>query len=128
MPVLHPAELAWAAQCVRVEHRHSPGLRAAVLWDCRISRAAGFGFLIARITSALWPALAPQGGDTASQGFGVSTGGTGVGRSVRTGGAQAFTWTQGGGIVGLPNLAARPFCVSNAANNTGAVETQKGRA
>jgi hypothetical protein len=62
-----------------------------------------------------------QMGDTASQGFGVSTGGTAVGRSVRTGAAQAFTWTQGGGIVGLPNLAGRAFCVSNAANNAGVV-------
>jgi hypothetical protein len=62
-----------------------------------------------------------QMGDTASQGFGVSTGGTAVGRSVRTGGAQAFTWTAGGGIAGLPNLAGRAFCVSNAANNSGIV-------
>jgi hypothetical protein len=62
-----------------------------------------------------------QTGDTASQGFGVSPGGTAVGRSVRSGGAQAFTWTQGGGIVGLPNLAGRAFCVSNGANNSGVV-------
>jgi hypothetical protein len=62
-----------------------------------------------------------QAGDTASQGFGVSTGGVAVGRSVRTGGAQAFSWTQGGGIVGLPNLSGRPFCVSNSANNSGLV-------
>lgn len=62
-----------------------------------------------------------QMGDSASQGFGVSTNGIAVGRSVRTGGAQAFTWTLSGGIVGLPNLAARPFCVSNAANNSGVV-------
>ena len=62
-----------------------------------------------------------QTGDSASQGFGVSTGGMAVGRSVRTGGAQAFTWTQGGGITGLPNIAGRAFCVSNAANNTGIV-------
>ena len=60
-------------------------------------------------------------GDTASQGFGVSTGGVAVGRSVRTGGAQAFSWTQASGIVGLPNLAARSFCVSNSANNSGIV-------
>ncbi|MEO8041639.1 MAG: carboxypeptidase-like regulatory domain-containing protein [Acidobacteriota bacterium] len=59
--------------------------------------------------------------DTASQGFGVSTSGIGVGRSVRTGGAQAYTWTQGGGIVGLPNIAGRAFCVSNAANGNGVV-------
>ncbi len=62
-----------------------------------------------------------QTGDTASQGFGVSTNGIAVGRSVRNGGAQAFSWTQGGGIVGLPNLSARPFCVSNSANNSGIV-------
>lgn len=62
-----------------------------------------------------------QTGDTAVQGFGVSTGGTALGRSVRSGGAQAFTWTQGGGIVGLPNLAGRAFCVSNGANNGGTV-------
>lgn len=63
-------------------------------------------------------------GDTASQGFGVSSGPTGevaVGRSVRTGGAQAFTWTRTGGIFGLPNLAGRSFCVSNAANDGGTV-------
>ncbi|MBP9108356.1 MAG: hypothetical protein KBF83_02255, partial [Pyrinomonadaceae bacterium] len=58
-------------------------------------------------------------GDTASQGFGVSTGGVAVGRSFRTGGTQAFSWTQGGGIVGLPNLAGRTFAVSNAANDSG---------
>lgn len=62
-----------------------------------------------------------QMGDTASQGFGVSTGGVGVGRSVRTGGSQAFSWTQGSGIVGLPNLSPQPFCVSNGANDTGLV-------
>jgi hypothetical protein len=62
-----------------------------------------------------------QTGDTASQGFGVSTGGIAVGRSVRSGGAQAFTWTPGGGIVGLPNLAGRAFCVSNSANGSGIV-------
>lgn len=62
-----------------------------------------------------------QMGDTASQGFRVSTGGVAVGRSVRSGAAQAFSWTAGGGIVGLPNLAGRAFCVSNGANNTGTV-------
>ncbi|HEY0457994.1 MAG TPA: carboxypeptidase-like regulatory domain-containing protein [Pyrinomonadaceae bacterium] len=62
-----------------------------------------------------------QTGDTASQGFGVSPGGIAVGRSVRSGAAQAFTWTAGNGITGLPNLAGRAFCVSNGANNTGTV-------
>ena len=62
-----------------------------------------------------------QTGDTASQGFGVSTGGIAVGRSFRTGGSQAFIWTLGGGIVGLPNLSGRSFCVSNSANDSGIV-------
>ena len=51
----------------------------------------------------------------------MSPGGVAVGRSVRTGGAQAFTWTTGGGIAGLPNIAGRAFCVSNGANDTGLV-------
>lgn len=59
--------------------------------------------------------------DSASQGFGVSPGGIAVGRSIRTGGAQAFTWTSGGGIAGLPNLSGSPYCVSNSANDTGTV-------
>src|ERR1700730_10714935 len=62
-----------------------------------------------------------QTGDTASQGFGVSTGGIAVGRSFRSGGAQAFSWTLGGGIVGLSNLSGRSFCVSNSANDSGIV-------
>jgi hypothetical protein len=62
-----------------------------------------------------------QVGDTASQGFGASPAGVAVGRSFRTGGAQAFSWTQGGGLVGLPNLAGRSFAVSNDANDSGTV-------
>ncbi len=64
-----------------------------------------------------------QAGDTASQGLGVSRGGAAVGRSVRTGGAQAFKWTPSGGIVGLPNLSGRAFCVSNGASSEGFVTT-----
>jgi uncharacterized membrane protein len=60
-------------------------------------------------------------GDTASQGFGVSHAGIAVGRSIRTGASQAFTWTLKGGIVGLPNLAGRSNAVSNSANDTGIV-------
>lgn len=60
-----------------------------------------------------------QMGDTASQGFGASTNGVAFGRSVRSGAAQAFSWTKSGGIVGLPNLAGRPFCVSNSASDNG---------
>ncbi len=62
-----------------------------------------------------------QNGDSASQGLGVSVGAVGVGRSLRTGGSQAFSWKNGGGIVGLPNLAGRNFCVSNGANDFGFV-------
>src|SRR6476620_186751 len=53
-------------------------------------------------------------GDTASQGFGVSHGGIAVGRSIRTGGSQAFSWTLQG-LVGLPNLAGRNHAVANSA-------------
>lgn len=60
-------------------------------------------------------------GDSASQGFRVSTGGVAVGRSFRSGGAQAFSWTVGGGLVGLPNLAGRPYAVANGANDSGMV-------
>ena len=60
-------------------------------------------------------------GDDASQGFGVSHGGIAVGRSIRTGGSQAFTWTINGGIVGLTNLAGRSYAVSNSANDNGVV-------
>ncbi len=62
-----------------------------------------------------------QVGDTASQGFGVSHAAVAVGRSVRTGGSQAFSWTLKGGIVGLPNLAGRNYAVSNSANDNGFV-------
>lgn len=62
-----------------------------------------------------------QGGDTASQGFGVSSGGVGVGRSIRASGSSAFTWTQAGGIVGLANLSGRTFCVANGTNDNNRV-------
>jgi uncharacterized membrane protein len=58
-------------------------------------------------------------GDDASQGFGVSHGGIAVGRSIRAGGSQAFTWTLNGGIVGLPNLGGRNHAVSTSANDSG---------
>jgi len=62
-------------------------------------------------------------GDDASQGFGVSHGGIAVGRSIRTGGSQAFSWTLQGGIVGLPNLAGRNHAVANSAADQTAVGT-----
>src|SRR5215831_3876014 len=91
-------------------------------------------FSIALLSIALFPAATattPQyqiydigvidAGDDASQGFGVSHGGIAVGRSIRTDGSQAFTWTLNGGIVGLPNLAGRSHAVSNSANDSGVV-------
>jgi hypothetical protein len=62
-----------------------------------------------------------ESGDTFSQGFGVSHGGIAVGRSIRTGGSQAFIWTVDYGIIGLPNLAARSYAVSNSANDKGTI-------
>src|SRR6059058_4608717 len=60
-------------------------------------------------------------GDTFSQGFGVSPEGIAVGRSIRNDGSHAFSWTLNGGIVGLPDLPGRSYCVSNSANDTGVV-------
>src|SRR5438876_1317336 len=60
-------------------------------------------------------------GDTFSQGFGVSRAGIAVGRSIRNDGSHAFSWTLNGGIVGLPDLAGRSYCVSNTANDSGSV-------
>ncbi len=83
-------------------------------------------FTIGLLSLATLPAIAatPQydiydigvidAGDDASQGFGVSHGGTAVGRSIRTGGSQAFSWTLKG-LVGLPNLAGRNHAVANSA-------------
>src|SRR5207253_7185011 len=60
-------------------------------------------------------------GDTFSQGLGVSPEGIAVGRSIRNDGSHAFSWTLNGGIVGLPDLAGRSYCVSNSANDSGVV-------
>jgi hypothetical protein len=60
-------------------------------------------------------------GDSVSQGFGVSPAGIAVGRSLRNDGSHAFSWTLNGGIVGLPDLAGRSYCVSNSANDSGIV-------
>jgi uncharacterized membrane protein len=60
-------------------------------------------------------------GDNFSQGLGVSPQGIAVGRSIRNDGSHAFSWTLQGGIVGLPDLAGRNYCVSNSANDNGVV-------
>ncbi|MGI8436851.1 MAG: dockerin type I domain-containing protein [Chthoniobacterales bacterium] len=62
-----------------------------------------------------------QVGDSASQGFGASPGSVAVGRSFRSGGTQAFSWTLSGGLLGLPNLSGRSYAVSNSANDSGTV-------
>lgn len=59
-------------------------------------------------------------GDSASQGLGVSNGGIGLGRSLGSG-SSAFTWTESGGIVGLPKLTGRTFCLSAGANDFSSV-------
>ena len=62
-----------------------------------------------------------QMSDTHSYGFGVSPAGIAVGRSGNLDAGQAFTWTQGGGIMGLPILSGRNSCVANSANDSGIV-------
>jgi hypothetical protein len=64
-------------------------------------------------------------GDSSSQGFSISPNGIATGRSV-TGNftaTRAYSWTQSGGLVGLPNLTspARNFGVGNGVNNNGVV-------
>ena len=97
--------------------------------ECPIHRVFRCAVMVAILSGAI--ATTPQYqiydigvidvGDKASQGFGVSHGGIAVGRSIRTGGSQAFTWTINGGIVGFPNLAGRNHAVSNSANDNGVV-------
>ena len=60
-----------------------------------------------------------QSGDSAAQALRISPTNVAVGRSLRTGGSQAFTWTLNGGIVGLPNLSGFPYCVANSTNASG---------
>lgn len=63
------------------------------------------------------------GNDSFSQGFAISPAtDIATGRSIGST-ARAFTWTQGGGQVGLSNLAspARAYSVGNGVNNAGVV-------
>ena len=62
-----------------------------------------------------------QPNHTGSNGFGVSPDGIAFGRSLYSGTSQAFTWTQGGGLVGLPSLVGRNFFNANGANDSGIV-------
>lgn len=64
------------------------------------------------------------GTDPSAQGFSISPNGIATGRSLpASGSSTAFSWTQGGGTVGLPSLAspARPFSVGSGVNNSGVV-------
>jgi len=62
-------------------------------------------------------------GDSGSQGNSMSPGGVATGRSLGGSGSTAFSWTESGGTVFLPNIATPPraYCVSNGANDMGAV-------
>src|SRR5689334_18755565 len=91
-------------------------LIAALLWA-----AAVYPVSATTPQSQIYDIGVVDAGDDASQGFGVSHGGIAVGRSIRTGGSQAFTWTLKAGIVGLPNLAERNHAVANSANDSGLV-------
>ncbi len=59
-------------------------------------------------------------GDAGSQGFGISSGGVAVGRTLGVSN-QGFSWTLGGGLNPLPNLGSHPFGAANDANDTGMV-------
>lgn len=60
-------------------------------------------------------------GDSFSQGNAISPGtNIATGRSLGST-ARAFSWSQGGGTVALPNLAGRNFSVGNGVNNAGII-------
>src|SRR5882724_13404708 len=103
-------------------------MKMRITWDIRsiaiaavLSCAGAFAAPAATPQYQIYDIGVVHVGDTASQGFGVSRAGIAVGRSLHTGGSQAFTWTLNGGLVGLPNLAGRSYAVSNSANDTGSV-------
>lgn len=62
-----------------------------------------------------------QASDFASQAFYETAAGMVVGRSLQNSGTQAYYWTLQGGIVRLPNLDTRPYCVATGANDNGIV-------
>src|SRR5262245_45844555 len=70
--------------------------------------------------------------DTASQGFRISPNGIATGRSFGnpfSASSQTFSWTQGGGLVGMPNAAtspARPHAAGNGVNTAGIVVGAQG--
>ncbi|MBK9471651.1 MAG: T9SS type A sorting domain-containing protein [bacterium] len=89
------------------------GLALAVVAPAGVATATPPGYLIVDI-GVVQPA------DIASQGFRVSMTGIATGRSFGNP-TRAFTWTSAGGLVGLPNLAGRTYCVGNGVNDLGDV-------
>ena len=100
----------------QIRSRRPIAIAAALLWLATASAASA-----TTPQYQIYDIGVIDAGDDASQGFGVSHGGIAVGRSIRTGGSQAFTWTLIGGIVGLPNLAGRNHAVSNSADDNSVV-------
>jgi len=85
--------------------------------------AAGAGAAVAAPQYSIVD-LGVVSGDTASQAMRISAGGVVTGRSLGGGSfSHAFSWTQGGGMVTLPNLAspARNYAVGNGVNDSGTV-------
>ena len=108
-----------ACPCPR---KHSRFMRALTKISVLIAWAAVAATATAQPQYQIFDIGVVQMGDTASQGFSVSPAGVAVGRVFLQGsGSQAFSWTLGGGIVGLPNLAGRAYAVSNSANDNGIV-------
>ncbi len=62
-----------------------------------------------------------QMNDLDSHGNGVSAAGIAVGHSGTGNGGQAFTWTQGSGLMGLPLLSGRDSSVAFSANDNGII-------
>ena len=103
--------------------RHTAGIRAPYRVLSLIASAVVAATAAAAPQYQIFDLGVVQAGDTASQGFGVSLGGLAVGRSFRSGGAQAFRWTPEEGIVGLANLAGRSFAVANSSTESTTVGT-----
>jgi hypothetical protein len=89
------------------------GVALAVVAPAGVATATPPGYLIVDIGIV-------QPADIASQGFRVSMTGIATGRSFGNP-TRAFTWTSAGGLVGLPNLAGRTYCVGNGVNDLGDV-------
>lgn len=96
-------------------------MRALIRILCLIAAMAAANIATADPQYQIYDIGVVQTGDSASQGLGVSPGGIAVGRSLRSGGSQAFTWAFPAGLAGLTNLPGRNFCVSNSANDSGIV-------